>query len=288
VKCPQFEQLLDRYLNGELTGSFKLELEAHVVECEGCGHLLAMMQSVGQIIREPADDEPRLGGNFTEKVLSDLAVIDSRRRRWRGLVVASSAAAALIMAVGSLMWFAGPEPGTPVRFERRIAEVGPEARETVILARNEVGSRNLASGNGEGALETDTSAADIKVKGMASGESVIVRRDFDPGSLPDGQGKVGAIAIRPPSPLEMVTGNKDTQLQVQMELQHWLVSTLREATVTIHQLQQAREFVLGQMADALIQSIVGKQPLAEPILPAMYSDDLPVDDVSSDPDVTLS
>ncbi len=109
MNCVQFRHLLDRYLDGDLNGSFKLEFEAHMVECESCGHEFATTRAVGQILSMPAPDEPELGDAFTKNVLSGFDDMHRHRQRWYHILSTSAAAAAIVLLVSSLLIIAGPQ-----------------------------------------------------------------------------------------------------------------------------------------------------------------------------------
>jgi len=97
--------MLDAYLDGELGGTLKLEFEAHVVECKTCGHMLGMMDAVGQIVAAPGPDEPRLSADFTDRVMADWAG-QKRNLRWWYRMTRDAAAASVVLALGSamIMW----------------------------------------------------------------------------------------------------------------------------------------------------------------------------------------
>jgi len=105
VNCTHFEALLDSYLDGQLQGTLKLELEAHAVRCERCGHLLGMMDAVGQII---ADDVPpvRLPDDFTDRLMGQLQARRPRSRIFFGSAIAASVAVVLT----ALTWISSPRP----------------------------------------------------------------------------------------------------------------------------------------------------------------------------------
>jgi len=112
VNCKQFESLLDSYLDDQLAGTWKLEFEAHMVSCQHCGHLLAMMEAVGQIVSD--DTAPaRLSADFTDRLVEQLEhrtqqAAGARRSR---LFVACSLAASIALVVTTIFaisWLTSP------------------------------------------------------------------------------------------------------------------------------------------------------------------------------------
>jgi len=114
MNCSEAEQLFDAYLDGQLTGSLRLELDAHRLRCRRCQQTLAMMEACEHVLT--ADQRvPALAEDFTERVMSDAV---HRRRlpgRLRSTRVAVAigfglqAAAVLILAI-----IFQSKPGQPV------------------------------------------------------------------------------------------------------------------------------------------------------------------------------
>ncbi len=93
MKCREFEQLLDTYIDGGLEGSVKLEFETHMVSCGSCGHLYAITDAVGEIISKPAPGEPRISLHFADNLVREM---ESRKRGklyFRRLIAGLAAAA---------------------------------------------------------------------------------------------------------------------------------------------------------------------------------------------------
>ena len=79
MNCSEAEQLFDAYLDGQLTGSLRLELDAHRLRCRRCQQTLAMMEACEHVLT--ADRRaPELSVDFTERVMADT----TRRRRIPG------------------------------------------------------------------------------------------------------------------------------------------------------------------------------------------------------------
>lgn len=100
MNCSEAERLFDPYLDGELSGSLRLEFDAHRLRCAMCQRKLAMMEACEQIV---AGDRraPLLSQNFTDRVMSDLIrrkaeASRSHRRRWTAPAALALQAAAVI------------------------------------------------------------------------------------------------------------------------------------------------------------------------------------------------
>ena len=75
MNCADFEKLMDAYLDGELSGSLRLEFDAHRLRCRRCQLTMVMMESVGNVVASDRHT-PTLSDDFTEQVMSK---IDRRR-----------------------------------------------------------------------------------------------------------------------------------------------------------------------------------------------------------------
>ncbi len=105
MRCTEFDQLLDAYLDGELSSSLRIEFDAHRLHCAHCRRVVAMMESIGSVVASDRGG-PRLRADFTDSLMAALAekqpAIDTARaRRWRVWTAAFAlpAAAALGLAV---------------------------------------------------------------------------------------------------------------------------------------------------------------------------------------------
>ena len=114
MKCAECEGLFDAYLDGELTGSLRLEFDAHRLRCRRCQQTLAMMETVSQVIASDPQP-PALSYDFTERVIETVQKgrpLSVRLRSTRVAVVAGvmlQAAAVLIFAI----MMRGEDPATP-------------------------------------------------------------------------------------------------------------------------------------------------------------------------------
>ena len=79
MNCADCEQLLDAFLDGQLSGALRLEFEAHRLRCARCRQTVVMMESMGNII---ACDrrEPLVSNDFTQRVMSAVQAGDATKR----------------------------------------------------------------------------------------------------------------------------------------------------------------------------------------------------------------
>ena len=104
MKCADCEQLIDAYLDGELSGSLRVEFDAHRLRCRRCQLTVAMMESVEHVV---ASDHPApvLSDDFTDRVMGSIEErqpLSARLRPTRVAVVAGAvlqAAAVLVLAI---------------------------------------------------------------------------------------------------------------------------------------------------------------------------------------------
>ena len=117
MNCAESEQFFDAYLDRELSGSLRLEFDAHRLRCPVCQQKLAMMEVCEHILARD-DRIPALSDDFTDGVMNQVnqrRLVSQRSRRRRiviGATVALQAAAVLVFAV---IWSGGWKPtGEPV------------------------------------------------------------------------------------------------------------------------------------------------------------------------------
>lgn len=102
MKCAQFRQLLDAYLDNELSPALRLEFDTHRVQCEDCQRWLTMVEAVTNTVSNDTD-VPALSGNFTDRVLAATTASESPRPRlvtWRLWTVGAAA----MQAAAVLAW----------------------------------------------------------------------------------------------------------------------------------------------------------------------------------------
>ncbi len=108
--CSEAERLFDAYLDGELSGALRLELDAHRLRCRRCQQTLAMLESFEHVLSTP-HREPALSADFAERVMAGVQRTKPQRprvRRWLlGSFAVANVAAAIALAV---FWSSGPQP----------------------------------------------------------------------------------------------------------------------------------------------------------------------------------
>jgi hypothetical protein len=243
LDCLQFEQLLDRYLDDDLTGSFKLECEAHVVECESCGHLLAMMEAVGRIVSDGDPTVPQLDEGFTDRLIGDLAHIQQRHHRWRQMLSAGAAAAALITVITTLIWSIGGLQADSSRMSAHLTDPNDTIHRVVTAQNPMIVPAPLAADASQEPLPLDSQVTPLKNSGSVNSASQDI--------------------------VSVLVGD---QRQAQNELDSWLSLTLHQACQTIYLVQQFPDRAVGQMREAFIRYIAERQVptglgLSEPVLP---------------------
>jgi hypothetical protein len=116
MKCSDVEQLFDAYLERSLSGSLRLEFEAHRLRCRRCQQALAMLESAVHVIAHDRR-EPPLSPDFTERVMDE---IRDRQPIWRRLrlnpatvsmVLLAQAAVLAVAAVMISQWTPPPAAG---------------------------------------------------------------------------------------------------------------------------------------------------------------------------------
>lgn len=107
MTCSEAERLFDAYLDGYLSGTLRLELDAHRLRCRRCQQTLAMLESCGHVIASDRR-EPAASMDFTERVMSKIGARGAARQgtiRFRSMRVAIAiglvvqAAAVLMIAI---------------------------------------------------------------------------------------------------------------------------------------------------------------------------------------------
>lgn len=222
MNCEQFEQWIDRYLDGELAGTFLAEFEAHVVECPQCGHLLAMMNMAGEVIASPADDEPVLGADFTKRVVGRITSVQIRR--WSRVVRVSGAvaAAAVVLVVTSLLVSAGIGRG-PVR-----PHAGDLASADELKSMMVVDGRRMSS---DRAMAMVRSMAEARAD---SAEGVSVLREVLMKSL--------TVAQR-------------AQLQAEVDFRDWFASTIDQAESVVGEIHELPGLAIDPFRGVMMDSL---------------------------------
>ena len=106
MNCSEAGQFFDAYLDGELTGSLRLEFDAHRLRCTACQQKLAMMEACEHILAGDAR-APKLSVNFTNNVMNDIrqkGFRAGRKPRRRVVLVAAGLMQAAAVIVFAFLW----------------------------------------------------------------------------------------------------------------------------------------------------------------------------------------
>ncbi len=113
MNCNEAEQFFDAYLDDELSGSVRLEFDAHRLRCPVCQQKLAMMEACEHIVARDAR-LPLLSDDFTDRVMGAInnqRVIKLRSRR-RFVIAAATIMQAAAILVIALVWSSGDSNST--------------------------------------------------------------------------------------------------------------------------------------------------------------------------------
>jgi len=142
MNCVEAEQLFDAYLDNELSGSLRLEFDAHRLRCPQCQRKLALLEACEQVLA--AERTPALSDDFTDRVMARILERQNApatrvsRRLYIGAASGIGIAAALTMAViywpsvGPTTLPGGANSGTHVAnatVEKSSAEIDQAIRE---------------------------------------------------------------------------------------------------------------------------------------------------------------
>lgn len=128
MNCSESEQFFDAYLDDELSGSLRLEFDAHRLRCPICQQKLAMMEACEHIISRDSRI-PEFSDDFSDRVMNQIVeerlvarrVI--RRRLMIGAAAVLQAAAVIVFAmVISTAWTSRDEAPQVVKSGDEIAE----------------------------------------------------------------------------------------------------------------------------------------------------------------------
>lgn len=103
MNCSEAEQLFDAFLDRELTGSLRLEFDAHRLRCRDCQQKLAMLEACEHILSRDGRT-PNLSDDFTERLMGEIGAKGLRPRRAIPMQVWLSAAA--LLPAAALLLFA--------------------------------------------------------------------------------------------------------------------------------------------------------------------------------------
>ncbi len=108
MHCVEIEQLMDAWLDGELSGSLKLEFDAHRLSCARCQNMLSMLEACQHVIADDAPPAPSF--DFTDRVMAQVSAprtLKLERARWKNRWVAVGLAQVAAVAAFALLWSGG-------------------------------------------------------------------------------------------------------------------------------------------------------------------------------------
>jgi anti-sigma factor RsiW len=118
MNCSEAERLFDPYLDGELSGSLRLEFDAHRLRCTLCQRKLAMMEACEHIL---AGDSrvPPLSMDFTDKLMAQITErkIVPKPRRIPPLKIAIAVGLQAAAVIGFVVFWPSLRPAaTPTAY----------------------------------------------------------------------------------------------------------------------------------------------------------------------------
>lgn len=120
MNCTECEQLFDAYLDGQLSGSLRLEFDAHRLRCQRCQQTLAMLETVGFVLRND-EETPPLRDEFADHVMRRIHVRERIRPRVIrfplrrvAIVAATMVQAAAVLMIALFLARPPANPATPV------------------------------------------------------------------------------------------------------------------------------------------------------------------------------
>ncbi len=244
MNCQQFEHLLDRYLDKELRGTLKLEFEAHMVECENCGHLYAMSEAIGQIIATPGTDEPILSEDFSERILGELEKRNHRRVALRKIFAPAGLVASVALILTSVIIFSSPTNDSGKRF----ASVSVKASK-VKSAFEMSFKQRFADKSGIENIK-DERIAETEAVGLRIGKDIvsITSKDDERDNEFHSNKDVTGSSV-------LATETERDKAEVEKELNSWLSQTLERAGQTVWELAELKTLAWDKMREELISSI---------------------------------
>lgn len=110
MNCADCELLFDAYLDEQLTGSLRLEFDAHRLRCPRCQQQLALLESLGSVLASDSG-VPALSGDFTDRVMAEV----QRPRRFLRLPLRTTVVSAAVVQAAAVLAFAvlWNRPDTP-------------------------------------------------------------------------------------------------------------------------------------------------------------------------------
>ena len=127
--CDKYEDLVARFVHGEILLHEKDDLESHLAVCAACARLYEDITHLDRVLREMPDKVVEPPAHLRAKILANLpeeTPAPASRRWWAWGAAASAAAAGLLLAVSL------NRPDAPN--ESRVAAVAPPAGESAAPA----------------------------------------------------------------------------------------------------------------------------------------------------------
>lgn len=110
ITCEHAQNLLEGYLNDELSPALVTEVDAHCLNCPGCRQRLGLLEACGNVVRLDLS-EPVVSSDFTDRLTAILEEAPDERRwlqvgRWATLASGLVGVAAVI----AVMFVMRPAP----------------------------------------------------------------------------------------------------------------------------------------------------------------------------------
>ncbi len=150
--------MLDAYLDGDLSGSLRLEFDAHRLRCRRCQSQLSMLEAVGTVLASRS--QPEMSADFADRVMAGIGAprrqktISRRVAVWSLVGLQAAAVLAFALFVWPLARSAAPvlPDGSPVAASRSGAPDGVDLHEAyygMIVGKLEAASRNVTVSFGQ-------------------------------------------------------------------------------------------------------------------------------------------
>ncbi len=255
MNCEQFESLLDRYLDGELNGTLKLEFEAHMVDCESCGHLYAMSEAIGQIIACPSSDEPVLSDNFSDRILAELDRRNHRTIMLRKILAPAGLVASVAIMLMGLILLSSPSryANDAVTKSAKVSKI----KSPFMLPSDEYARKDDASKDEIGLTDT------IQIKGNTNtlapeiiGRSIVgelASDETDENDYNYNNRLVEGNVIKNSGVIPDDKASENEKLE--KELNSWLSQTLERAGQSVWELAELKTLAWDKMREELISSL---------------------------------
>jgi hypothetical protein len=111
MTCNQFKQLLDAYLDRELSPTLRLECDTHRLACRECQRWTTMAEAVATTLRDAPEQAPPLRRDFTDRVMTQVGATPTRRNHHSALrlwVVGAAVLQAAAVLVAALLLSGSP------------------------------------------------------------------------------------------------------------------------------------------------------------------------------------